>query len=291
MEVSGQDNNNTGALNGNNLNATQSGLGTFSFTYSLPQVGTCPAMQSTVFVTVYRAPVPGTSQGLVFCENDDFSAYTNVNLFGQLSGEDSNGLWSESGTSEFSGISDSTIDIQHLFDTHGAGTYNFTYTVFPTNPICIPKSASVTIEIKKILDFTGATLTINSDICENEIATATYTGTLTQGIMPIPNGSYEILCHIASTSTNGNVTIISPLNNGVMNFSLPSTLFQQVGAYTITIIDIHGQGANPCDNIINVSDVLNIFPSPKIDNAVISIDPICVGFRNFSTNDRYRKLA
>lgn len=121
------DDSNTGALSGNFLNATLTQLGTFNFTYTIPAVGPCIASQQTVSVTVYPAPKPGIPSHMNYCENDDFSGLTNVNLFDHLTGQDAGGTWSDSGgTSEISGFNDSTINIQNIFNTQGAGEYSFT---------------------------------------------------------------------------------------------------------------------------------------------------------------------
>ena len=214
----------------------------------------------------------------MLCDSDYLSFNRNFNLHSGLTGEDANGKWTEvSGTSELSGSSDSSVDVRQIYDTFGAGAYNFVYSVLPSNPICNIKTAAVTIIIEKQLDLTGATLVVNSDICENEIATANYNFVLNQGIQKIPNGSYFVTYTISEIEEP--ITIISNFNNGVSTFGINRLNFPQVGNYTVSIIDISRVGSlGACKSIIgSLSDVLNVFPLPKIDKATLTIDSICKG--------------
>jgi gliding motility-associated-like protein len=273
------DDDGTGALTGNLLNATNAGLGTHSFTYTMPAIGACPAQSSTVNVTVFRAPEPGIGSVLLLCDSDYLSFDTNLNLNSRLSGEDANGKWTEvSGTSELSGAFDSTINVRQIYDTFGAGAYNFVYSVLPSNPICDIKKATVTIIIEKQLDLTGAKLVVNSDICENEITTANYNVVLNQGIQTIPNGSYFVTYTLSEVVEP--ITIISNFNNGVLTFGINRIYFPKVGNYIVSIIDVARVGSlGACQSLIgSISDVLNVFPLPKIDKATLTIDPVCKGF-------------
>ncbi|RZK11531.1 MAG: gliding motility-associated C-terminal domain-containing protein [Flavobacterium sp.] len=269
------DNNNTGALNQNIFDATAVALGTYTFTYTMPAVGTCPQTSSTAIITVHRAPVPGAPQDLLLCETDDMSIYTNLDLFTLLAGEDLNGRWSESSTSELSSPFDSFINVENIFNTQGAGTYSFTYTVYPTNPVCSIETVTVNIIIEKVLDLTGATLQINSDICADALQNTVFTGILTQGIQNIPDGTYQIKLEI---SGQGNQNIVSQFIGGVFTFTLNNNNFSGPGEYTISITDFFDvNGSQACDNIVNVSDSLNIFPIPSLANASLDVDPVCLG--------------
>ena len=269
------DDSSTGALSGNVFDATASGLGTFSFTYTMPALGSCPQKSSTVIVTVYRAPVPGEPDKLLLCNTDDMSIYTNLDLTTLLEGEDPNGQWSEAGTGQLSGPFDSFINVQEMYNAMPQDTYSFTYTVYPTNPICTIKTAIIKIIIEKQLDFTGAVLTVNSDICEDAIATATYSATLIQGNQPIPDGTYEVKFTVAGTTTVEH-TVFVAFTSGNLLFPLDSAWFQQAGNYTIAITSIKNiLSLGACDNIINVSDVLHIYPLPKLANITMVINPVC----------------
>lgn len=270
------DDSNSGALRGNFLDATVSGLGTFSFTYTMPAIGPCPSVSATVDVTVHPAPEPGETIDLILCDSDDMSIYTNLNLLDYIFGQDPGGKWSESGTSELSGPQDTFINVQNIYNTFGAGEYGFTYTVQPSHPVCNPKSSTVKIIIEEQLDFTGSTLVVASDICEDEIGRATFVATLTQGLENIPNGNYHLQYQITGPIPSGN-TIIVRFENGVVTFPIPAISFPLVGAYTVRIINIHETtGYNACDHIIgDISDILNVYPLPKINDGTLTIENAC----------------
>jgi gliding motility-associated-like protein len=273
------DDDNTGALNDNIFNAFAAGIGVYHFTYTMPAIGGCPAMSSTAVVTVYRLPFPGIPARALICNTVDFSLLTDVNLYDFLAGEDENGMWTENGTSEFSDPFEGHIDIQNIYNTFGLGTYSFTYTVYPTNPVCQIRHATVQIIIEEPLDFTGAVLTVNSDICENDMVGATYSATLTQGNIVNPIGAYKIFYTVTGTvpfehSVTTSFDVGGP--TGIITFALPASYFPAVGSYTVAItriIYLGNEGA--CENIIDASDVLTISPIPKINLATLAIAPIC----------------
>lgn len=270
------DDSNSGALVDNIFNAKQAGIGVYSFTYVMPGIGSCPTMSSTCMVTVYRVPFPGIPSRVLICDDIDFSQLTNVNLLDFLAGPDPNGRWTEDGTSELLNPFDSFINIQNIYNTFGVGNYFFTYTVFPSNPVCEKKSATIEIIIEHLLDFTGATFVVNSDICEDEIGSASYTAILNQGFLPIPDGTYKV----EYTITGNAATLVATADflNGVLTFPINANFFQAVGAYTVRITEIWDVASErACDNIIDVSDVLNIFPLPQINAATLTIAPVCEG--------------
>ena len=263
-------------VNSNNINATALGVGTYQFRYTIAAIGTCVQQVSNATVTIIRAPESGTPTNLLLCDSDNLSFPTNFDLNNLLIGEDAGGKWVEiSGTTEITTTSDHNVNIQNIYNTFGVGSYSFIYTVNGNSP-CDPKSSTVRIIIERRLDFTGSTFIVNSDICENQIATATYSATITQGVQPIPNGQYNITYQVSGPNGSTN-TIIASFNSGICNFSIPQTFFQQVGSYNVTITNVSSvssQGA--CTNIINIpTDVLNVTEKPNIDNATLVIDPIC----------------
>lgn len=263
-------------FNGNILDAEATGIGSYRFRYSLPAIGSCPMSETFINLNIYPAPKPGTTRNLIICETADFSLYTNLNLLDYITGQDSGGKWTESGTSELSGPFDTFINVQNIYNTFGPGKYDFKYTVLPSHPICSIKSATVSIIIENQLDFTNSTLVVDSDICENEIATAFYTATLTQGVEAIPNGNYTVQYQITG-AFNSTRTIVAAFNSGIMTFPIPRTSFPIVGAYTIKILNIHETtGFNTCQHILDdISDVLNVYPIPKINSGTLSVGPAC----------------
>lgn len=270
-------NNSTNTAVGSVVNAELLGQGTFQFTYTVPAIGDCSAVSSSVSVTVFRAPKPGTPSRLLLCGDDDLTAYSNLDLNNQLTDEDAGGTWSDNnGTGEITFLSDHFINVKKIYDTYGPGEYSFTYTVLPSNPICNKKTATVRIKIEKRLDFTGATLTINSDICESEISTATYSAVLQKGTAVIPDGLYYVTYKISGPVGETKDELLT-FNNGMLSFPLDSKYFQKVGDFSVEILNIrafNSEGA--CTNIIvDLLDVLHIYPTPVLDGAKLTINPVC----------------
>jgi gliding motility-associated-like protein len=262
-----------------NLNASiPPPYNTYSYKYTIKAFGICPARSSQVAVSIYRSPVPGSPSNIALCSNE-LSAYTNVDLYNQLSGEDSGGTWTEFGTSELSNSTDSTIDIQNIYNTRGPGYYRFTYTVLPPKDdrVCAPQSSTVLISLGEQLDFTASTLSVNPDpICENDMPTTTYTGILRQGTKAIANGTYRVdysIAGVGSFITNQN------FSNGVLIFPIPTSFFSEVKDYTVRVNNVTLIGSPVfCSSIMGTTeDVLHINPSPKINSAALTIDPVCQG--------------
>ena len=262
---------------GNIINAEALGVGNYQFTYSIPAIGNCPEVSSSGLVTVYRSPEPGTPSKLILCEDTDFTALTDYDLNDLLEDEDDTGTWTDNnGTGQITSVKDHNVDIQYLFNNRGIGNYTFTYTVLPTSPVCDVERSTVRIRIEKKLDFTGAKLEVQSDICEPQIPTANYTVTLTQGIQNIPNGQYYVTYNVSGPNGGSN-TILESFNNGVLNFTLNRSYFQQPGNFTIAIteiIDINSERG--CVNIIdNLSDVLYVYAKPILDGAKLTPATVC----------------
>lgn len=250
---------------------------TYSYTYTIGQIGSCPPpAPSKIFVSIYRSPEPGTPSNLQLCSNQ-LSAYTNLNLNNQITGEDIDGIWTESGTSEISDDNDSTIDIQNIYNTKGPGTYRFTYTVTSNNTVCVNQSSFVDITIEKQLDFTGATFNVVDYVCE-DLITPTIWADLFQGVQNIPNGAYKVTYTVTGVSSP--ITTTQNFINGKMQLPIPSSNFPQVGSYTITITNIVSTTSlGICTNIIgSIFDVFRIEPIPKINNATLTIAPVCQTF-------------
>ncbi|MBA0883045.1 gliding motility-associated C-terminal domain-containing protein [Flavobacterium undicola] len=268
------------ALSGNTVNPKALAEGNYSYTYTIPALATCPAQSSTVSITVFRKPVSGTPTNLILCSTDNLAAYKNLNLTDRLSNEDTGGRWSDlSGTNQITSTGDNRIDVENIYNTFGAGTYNFMYTVLSPNPICTNSQTTVQVIIEEPLNFTGSTLVVNSDICENEIATATYTAVLRKGPQAIPNGSYDVSYRISNGTTTNNITVNGNFVNGTFTFNVNPIYLQAVGNYTFTITNIINKASRgACTNILGtILDVLTISPLPKINTATVKIDPICKG--------------
>ncbi|MFC5683400.1 gliding motility-associated C-terminal domain-containing protein [Flavobacterium sp. MAHUQ-51] len=274
-------NTNSSSLVGSTIKPNVLREGYYSYTYTIPALGTCPEQSAEIFVSIVRKPVSGAPLNLQICSTVDFNLYKNVNLNDLLSNEDPDGAWLEqSGTTELSSSGDNIIDVQNIYNTLGAGTYSFAYKVESPNPICTFSQSVVEIVIEDPLDFRGSTLTVNSDICEDQIATATYNGVLKRGPQPIPDGTYAVTYSINSGTSTQSVSVNGNFTNGNFNFTLDRSKFPAVGDYTVTINSIiKSTSTGICSNLLGtISDVVSIFATPKINSATLKIDPICSGF-------------
>ncbi|WP_228515096.1 gliding motility-associated C-terminal domain-containing protein [Flavobacterium sp. MR2016-29] len=251
--------------------------GDYPFTYTMPAIGTCPAVSSSVVISIFEAPEAGDATSLLLCSTDGLSGYTNVDLESLLSGQDPDGTWTdESGTGELTFTGDHFVDAQKIFNKFGLGTYRFKYKVLSTkNSICSDDEATVQIIIEKKLDFTGATIKVNSDICETEIATATYYVTIDRKTAVIPDGKY-IVGFTVSGRNGGSEIIEASFTNGILIFPIKSQYFQQIGNYTVSIYNMYlSDSAKACQNIMNLSDVLSIVPIPDLIGAKIATVTTC----------------
>ncbi|MBS7255966.1 gliding motility-associated C-terminal domain-containing protein [Flavobacterium branchiicola] len=251
---------------------------TFHFVYTVPPVLACsPNSKSTnVQVTVLIGPKEGEPQDLILCGTTDLGGYTDLDLFDQLTGEDSGGTWRGLGlTSD----TDHNINLQELFDTYGQGKYSYTYRVLalPDNNICEDKEATVIITLEKRLDFTGAKIEVSKDICVSDIPTATYSVKITQGPDSIPDGAYEVSISVAGPGALGVERTTANFVNGVVNFPIRASYFKQVGQYTITVTGIVSTSTKgKCTDIFSpFSTVLTIYPLPRLTNATLTALAVC----------------
>ncbi len=270
----------TGAITGGFFNAQLAGIGTYIIVYTVPAIGSCPSRNATISLTVEELPEAGTPTPLRFCETDDLSGFTNVNLLNQLAGEDGNGSWTDNnGTGQITSPTDSFINIQNIYTNFGAGTYTFTYTVTPSNPICPPSSANVAIIIEPVIDINGATLDVlPSSICFNQLSTTTYTGTITQGVNPIPNGTYNIT-YVLTGANSGTESVSITFTGGTGNFTINPAFVTNIGTTTVNITSIINPSSilNCTRPITNLNDTFQIFENPNVSDTQFSVDNFCLG--------------
>ncbi|VXC16649.1 conserved exported hypothetical protein [Flavobacterium sp. 9AF] len=268
-----------GALTGNFFNAQLAGIGTYTLTYSVPAIGSCPSRSVNVDLTVHPLPEAGTPLNLTFCENDNFSSLTNVDLFSLLTGEDTGGSWIDnSSTGELSGSNDSFINIQNIANNFGAGTYTFTYSVSPTHPICSPASSNVAIIIEPVIDINGSTLTVTPNVCFSDISSTTFIGTINQGANPIPNGTYNIT-YTLTGSNSGTETVSTTFNAGSGSFIINPNFVANIGVTTVSITNIVNPNSttNCTQPINNLSSTFEIFENPNISDTQLQMTNACLG--------------
>jgi gliding motility-associated-like protein len=259
---------------------------TFSYSFpavSAPGIGSCPAPAPiNVVLTLYPPLEPGVAAPIQICSSDGFAAYTAVNLYDRLTGEDLGGTWTDistPSTGELSNPSDTTINVQNIYNNFGAGVYSFEYKLIPVPPICEEKTAVVTVTIEDPVDYSGISLVVNSDICESDIPTATYTAQITQTPVLIPDGTYTVTYNV---NGGASATAVVTFTNGVASFSLPSSNFQSVGTFTCTVTNIVASTAlGICINTVpQIQDDIVISPIP-VTSGTINAQDVC---QNNSSN-------
>ncbi|WP_396602298.1 gliding motility-associated C-terminal domain-containing protein [Algibacter sp. R77976] len=133
------DDNATGAVTGNLVDLSGLTPGTYSFTFDVDAIGSCDDPLVTVQITINPLPNTGTPSSPIYCEND-LVANSPLDLFAQLTGEDSGGTWTDDNTS--GALTGSNVDLTVL----GIGSYNFTYTITDANTCTNSSTVTITVE-------------------------------------------------------------------------------------------------------------------------------------------------
>ncbi len=275
-------------LFGSIFNAESAGAGTYTFTYTVGQVKTCTSRFATVILEVHRAPIPGDDADIIICTTDNLTAYTNINLFDHIDGEDDGGLWFDNnGTGEITSLSDSEINIQEIFNNFGSGIYSFTYEVFPTHGICSEESATVNI----ILPELSAKFEINDRCSEGIIS-----GKITHGFIPKVNVTYDLTYEVINSETNNSIfsdtimdidfLISDPvLRDFVINeFSFTIPVAFSAGNYAIkTVSTINNIG---CDSFTVTEDRFSVYnPQINIEDRCYATDIVDIEISDLVDNN------
>ena len=233
-------------LSGNIFDPKTAGVGIYEFTYTIEAVGSCFEKTSTVILEVHRFPNSGEASSLVICGKDDLSDYTEYNLFDLLLGEDTNGIWSESFTSQISSLNDSTINIQEIYDNFGNGEYNFTYAVYPTHGVCEPSFSTVTIFITDV----SVNFSLPTDSCSipNDISID-----VDYKFSPVPidlDIIYDLSYQITNTYTQELIdsNTISNISDQQLNLPISPSPILEPGTYQIEITNIEITNGTLCGN-------------------------------------------
>lgn len=199
----------TGFLTNNIFDASQVTPGEYTFRYTVPPVGICPSREAIVILEVHRVPVVGTPTTLELCAEDDLSGLTSFNLGDLLTGEDSNGTWSQNDVD----LPSQFIDIQDLYNTSGTGTYTYDYEIIPTNLVCDIAMVSASIRIRATFNASIS----GADYCQGSPynVNVNYNGNL------LPNGTYDIDYTVTASNGVYNLTASgATLNNGSGSFTM-----------------------------------------------------------------------
>ncbi|MEO1010951.1 MAG: gliding motility-associated C-terminal domain-containing protein [Bacteroidota bacterium] len=236
-------------LSGNSFNAEATGPGIYTFTHTVPAIGSCPSRNIDLILEVHEAANAGEGSGISFCVTEDLSAFTMFDLNSLLSDPDGEpiglGTWSEGPeTNQLENGADSFVNIGEIRDNAGVGSYTFTYTVNPSHPICTPQTSTVTIEIDPVLQGTMEVQAANFCTAQNNfrINITSYDQTL------LNPGDYLVDYEITSgaTTENGVDETLTLLPDGTGFFNLEPSFLTTQGTYTLTLTSL---GDEVCTDI------------------------------------------
>ncbi|MFS4483952.1 gliding motility-associated C-terminal domain-containing protein [Hyunsoonleella sp. 2307UL5-6] len=209
--------------------------GTLNYTFDVDAIGSCDDPLVTVSIIINPLPDTGIPSSATFCEND-VVANSPLDLFGQLTGEDSGGTWTDDDTS--GALTGSEVDLTELT----IGAFNFTYTITDANNCT--NSSTVTITIEDAPESGVANPPV--DFCIADI-----TPTQTYNLFDILEGEDQAGTwndDDASGALSGSLVTIDGLTAGTYNFT-----------YNVDAI-------GSCDDVdVTVSIVINDTPAPTAD--------------------------
>ncbi len=200
------DDNGVGTLSGNTVDLSGLTSGTYNFTYDVDAIGSCDDTNVTVSVVINPLPNTGTPSNVTYCEND-LAANSPLDLFVQLSGEDTGGTWSDDDTS--GALSGSDVDLTAL----AIGSYNFTYSITDANGCS--NSSTVTITVNDAPE--SGTANAPAEFCLSEITTGQ-----TYDLFDLLSGEDQSGTwndDDASGALSGNIIALDALTQGSYNFT------------------------------------------------------------------------
>ncbi len=180
-----------------------------------------------------------------------------VDLFDLLTGEDINGVWTDSASL----VVTSPITISSF----AAGTYFYTYTVTNT---CGTQSQTVQFTVSSNPDLTPANITIPS-VCMGSDVVVNLTG--------MADGTYALNYDLTGTTTLAGQTATVTIASGVGTFSIPAAPFTSVGTTTISFTSIQNT-VTGCQTVLtSVTGTIVVNPVVQLDSANLTIASLCLG--------------
>ncbi len=207
--------------------------GTYDYTYSVPDIGTCSDVDVTVQIIVFPTPETGTPTTAVFCEND-LVANSPLDLFGELTGEDTGGTWADDDTTGALTGSDVTITLLNI------GSYNFTYSITDTNGCTNSSTVVVTIEDAP----ESGNAFVPFEVCEESLGA---------------NSPFDLFSLLDGTQDTNGTWYIGPDTSGTVTTSSTdiSALTDGTYDYTYSVPDI-----GTCSDV-DVTVQIIVFPTPE----------------------------
>lgn len=148
----------TGPMVTNPIDLTILGIGVFYYTYSVPDIGTCSDVDVTVQITINPLPNTGIATPFVVCV-DDLSENSPLDLFGQLSGYEPGGTWTDDDAT--GALTGSNVDLTLLT----VGSYNFSYSITSSEDCSNSSTVVITVE-----DAANAGTATNPNYCLIDVA-------------------------------------------------------------------------------------------------------------------------
>lgn len=198
--------------------------GPYTVTYTIPPVGSCPAVTATTSITIGIQPNAGTDGGTVICSSNT----SPISLFGLITGEQAGGVWTQDTGS--GGIFNPTTGT--FTPTAGATTATFLYTISGTAPCVTDTSqATVTIHPQPNAGTSGGTAICSSSTAAINLA-ALLTGAQPGGTWTRSSGSGGTF-----NAASGTFTPTAGTTTSIFTYSLAATspCIPSVGTVTITI--------------------------------------------------------
>ena len=250
---------NSGLVSGHYFSSATAPPGVYLFKYITPIVQhsdgsiICPSREVDLELEVHRKANAGKAIDQDFCITDDFSSYTAVDLFTLVTGEDSNGVWSETSTNQLDDLFDYTINIEEIKNNNGIGVYTFNYTVTP--PLfCEIITETVTIEILPSLE---GTISIPNYCLDTALVAS-----LTYNDNYLENGTYNFGYQVTTATEGIKAEIIEvEFLDGAASFEINSTLIAKNEEINLEIISLTGI-AKLCGTI-NIIPMTFIVSDPK----------------------------
>jgi gliding motility-associated-like protein len=234
-------NDNTGTTTSNPVDLSGLTPATYNFTFDVDAIGSCDDVLLTVSITINPLPDTGVPTSATFCEND-LVTNSPLDLFGQLTGEDSGGTWTDDDTTGT--LTGSNVDLTSLT----IGFYNFTYSITDANGCSNSSTVIITVEdapesgtVNTPVEFCIADITTGQtynlfDLLTDEDQTGTWNDDDTSGAL------------------SGNLVTLDGLAAGTYDFTF----------------DVDAIGT--CDDInVTVSIIINDIPAP----AAVSPQEFC----------------
>ncbi|SFC88125.1 gliding motility-associated C-terminal domain-containing protein [Algibacter pectinivorans] len=229
------DDNGTGVLTGNEVDLSGLPPATYNFTFDVDAIGSCDDELVTVQITINPLPETGTPMPATFCEND-LVANSPLDLFGQLTGEEAGGTWTDDNSS--GALTSSNVDLTAL----AIGSYNFTYTITDANSC--ENSSTVTVIVTDAPE--SGTVNAPVEFCISEI-----TSGQTYNLFDLLEGEDQTGTWAddnASGALSGNEVTLDGLAAGIYNFTF----------------DVDAIGS--CDDeLVTVSIIIDTIEAPTAD--------------------------